>query len=594
MRYDDDRLSVVERKLDDLTARLERLESRIGAPARPAATPAPPPLPPSHPPSEPPGDDAPRPPTFASARSHPARQIDLEAVLGGRVLAWVGGSAVLLGLVFFLGMALRRGWIDETTRTVLAFLGSAALLGLGFWLHERKGQTEAARVAVATAIAGLYATLVVATQLYDLVAAEIGLACAALVGGAATAIAVRWRSQVVGALGILGALLAPVLVDAGTSGTALAFMILALSSAVGVLLWQRWDWLALGAFAVSAPQLGTWLFDSRPGLPLALGVLAAFWALFVVAAIGYELRFRTPERLPYSSWLLLLANVLVVAAAGYGFLTDEGHANGAIAWVVGLALAHIALGAFALRQAINREIGSLLVAVGLALSAIAFADALGGPALVAGWAIHAALLAYLARRASGEPEQFGSDADRLHAGALAYLGLALGHVLMFEAPLAALQEGVDDLARAVTATAIVAVAAFVIARLVRARDPLPEALDALAAGTLVYLGSITIVDTVGVHENGTPRQAGQVWLSAYWTVLGLVAMVAGLFRNEKRLRIGGLALLGVAAVKVFLYDLAELDELYRVLSFIALGLLLLAGAFAYQRLRAEVHGGDER
>jgi uncharacterized membrane protein len=36
---------------------------------------------------------------------------------------------------------------------------------------------------------------------------------------------------------------------------------------------------------------------------------------------------------------------------------------------------------------------------------------------------------------------------------------------------------------------------------------------------------------------------------------------------------------------VFLYDLASLDEIYRVLSFIALGLLLLAAAFAYQRVR---------
>ena len=34
-----------------------------------------------------------------------------------------------------------------------------------------------------------------------------------------------------------------------------------------------------------------------------------------------------------------------------------------------------------------------------------------------------------------------------------------------------------------------------------------------------------------------------------------------------------------------MYDLAELDEIYRVLSFVGLGLLLLAGAFASQRMR---------
>jgi uncharacterized membrane protein len=41
----------------------------------------------------------------------------------------------------------------------------------------------------------------------------------------------------------------------------------------------------------------------------------------------------------------------------------------------------------------------------------------------------------------------------------------------------------------------------------------------------------------------------------------------------------------VTVVKVFLYDLSTLTSIYRVISLIALGLLLLAGAFAYQRIR---------
>ncbi len=43
--------------------------------------------------------------------------------------------------------------------------------------------------------------------------------------------------------------------------------------------------------------------------------------------------------------------------------------------------------------------------------------------------------------------------------------------------------------------------------------------------------------------------------------------------------------LTVRQPKVFLYDLSTLDSVYRIASFIALGLLLLAGAYAYQRLR---------
>ena len=57
--------------------------------------------------------------------------------------------------------------------------------------------------------------------------------------------------------------IAPVLTDAGTDSASLAFMAIALVSAVGVLLWQRWSWLAVAAFLVSAPQLGVWLYDEH-------------------------------------------------------------------------------------------------------------------------------------------------------------------------------------------------------------------------------------------------------------------------------------------------------------------------------------------
>jgi uncharacterized membrane protein len=580
---DDDRLERLERAVEDLTRRVDRLSDLYAGRA---------------PREERPPEPEPvewRPVAGVTRERLRRPEIDFEDLIGGRLLAWVGGSAIVVGIVFFLGMAISRGWIDEPTRTVLAFLGSSALLGAGLWLHESKGRTDASRAAVAAGIFGLYATLVVATSVYGLFSPEIGLACAALIGAVATGIAVRWESPIVGALGILGALLAPVLVDAGTSSSALAFMAIALCSAVGVLLWQRWNWLALGAFFVSAPQLGSWAYDNyQRHLALVLVVLLAFWALYVVAAIGYELRTRTPERLPYASWLLLLLAVLFTAGSGYAALYDTDHASGAIAWIVGLALGHIVLGAFALRQAINREIGSLLIAVGLVLASLAFADALGGPVLVAGWSVQAVLLAYLARRASAEPERYGSDAQRLTTAAAVYVGLAFGHVLLFEAPLDSLRHGVESLPRAAIALLLASAAAAVCARLLRdVRADWSAIGELLGAVGLVYLVSVAIVDTWGAYSDGRTRQGGQVGLSGYWTLLGVGALVAGLFRDERRLRLGGLLLLGLAVLKVFLYDLANLEQIYRVLSFIALGLLLLASAFAYQRVRGTLREGDE-
>jgi uncharacterized membrane protein len=81
------------------------------------------------------------------------------------------------------------------------------------------------------------------------------------------------------------------------------------------------------------------------------------------------------------------------------------------------------------------------------------------------------------------------------------------------------------------------------------------------------------------------RQLGQVLLSGLWAIVGLATLVIGLRRDERMLRLGSLALLLVTVAKVFLYDLAALTSLYRVGSFIALGLLLLVAAGVWQRMR---------
>jgi uncharacterized membrane protein len=505
----------------------------------------------------------------------------------------VGGLAVFVGIVFFIAMAVRRGWIDESTRVVLAFLGSGGLVGLGLYLFTRQGRTQASLAAVAAGLGGLYASDLAATRLYDLVSTPVGLACAGVIGALGTAIAVRWETRLVGAIGILGAIASPILVQADTSGTTLVFMAIALVAAVGVLLWQRWDWLATGAFALSVPQLVLWLDSTYDdGLALPLTVLVLFWAIYVVAAIGYELRVPV-ESLRASSAMLLLADALLLAGGGWVMLSDRQHDQAATAWVVGAALIHVLVGGFGFRQRMSSEIAALVIAVGIGLSAVALGLALDGPALVVGWSVEAAVLAWVAKT-TGE--------RRALVGTLVFLTLAGGHILSTEADLGSLYDGVDALGRAAVALVVFAAAALVAARFVPDTSSrgspwlwseLRSLLEIVGAVALVYLGSVAIVDLTREADNAAePGQTPQVLLSAYWSLLGFGALLFGLLRDDRRFRLGGFVLLAAAILKVFLFDLSTLESIYRVLSFIALGLLLLAAAFAYQRIRASIVEDD--
>ncbi len=116
-----------------------------------------------------------------------------------------------------------------------------------------------------------------------------------------------------------------------------------------------------------------------------------------------------------------------------------------------------------------------------------------------------------------------------------------------------------------------------------------------AASLLVYAGSIGLVDTFQAMtpDAGAPQEVAtqaQVALSIAWVVVGAVAFAIGLVRSIQTARYIGLALLTLATVKVFLFDLSALDVAYRVLSFIGLGLVLLASSFVSVRVRARPSG----
>lgn len=51
------------------------------------------------------------------------------------------------------------------------------------------------------------------------------------------------------------------------------------------------------------------------------------------------------------------------------------------------------------------------------------------------------------------------------------------------------------------------------------------------------------------------------------------------------LRIAAIVLFGVAILKIFIYDLSFLDTVYRIVSFIGLGVILLSVSYLYQRYR---------
>ncbi|MER8731585.1 DUF2339 domain-containing protein [Mesorhizobium sp. M1227] len=72
--------------------------------------------------------------------------------------------------------------------------------------------------------------------------------------------------------------------------------------------------------------------------------------------------------------------------------------------------------------------------------------------------------------------------------------------------------------------------------------------------------------------------------SALWLVIGVVLLTAGVWLKSQVLRIASAALISIAVLKVFIFDMSELEGVLRALSFIGLGAVLIGIGLFYQRL----------
>jgi hypothetical protein len=82
------------------------------------------------------------------------------------------------------------------------------------------------------------------------------------------------------------------------------------------------------------------------------------------------------------------------------------------------------------------------------------------------------------------------------------------------------------------------------------------------------------------------RNMQQLSLSGIWIFYSIFMLMIGIWRRIKLLRLLSIGLFGVTILKVFVFDLSFLETLYRIISFIALGLILLTVSYLYQRYKS--------
>ena len=87
-----------------------------------------------------------------------------------------------------------------------------------------------------------------------------------------------------------------------------------------------------------------------------------------------------------------------------------------------------------------------------------------------------------------------------------------------------------------------------------------------------------------VLTSGPTTGAEQYTYSIAWLAFGVVLLGIGILFNSQRARLASAAVIALTILKAFLIDMSTLTGVYRALSFMCLGLVLVAIGWLYQRI----------
>ena len=115
--------------------------------------------------------------------------------------------------------------------------------------------------------------------------------------------------------------------------------------------------------------------------------------------------------------------------------------------------------------------------------------------------------------------------------------------------------------------------------------------------TLSLLVLLSIEPAGWLYSNiSDPRQANwtaQMAITIVWGVYASSMLSIGFWRRVLALRLAALALFAMTAVKLLIVDLANVRQIYRIVSFLVMGLLMIAASYLYHKAEKQLKKNDQ-
>ncbi len=516
-----------------------------------------------------------------------------------------GGLLLFTGL-FALGMARKErsaglalvvlaaaGWLAllaaDTDRPEILLVLSLGIGGMAVRAAHRHGPV----VAFAAACAAFLPFLAWAGSHYR--PESFGVAATWLLGGVLPFVAWPPREPAAGSFFPAAALTAGLIASVGLAGATdrpgALLALLAAQTGLAVLVRGRWSAAEAAGVAGAALAVFAWFdrFHEEGRAADAWLLVVPLAGLYLLILIARSLIGRSP--LGRDGLLAHLVNAGFFWTMAYDIL-DESRPRRLAAIAFGLAVVFLVLGLLARRtRAEDPRQVQVLLGLAAAFVTVGIPVYFGRHGTTLAWSVEGLLLLWLGVRA---------PSGLLRLGGYGVLGLAVLRLFARHLPLH--PDNFTFLLNAPFGTwlFVIATLGLGVAATRRLKEPSDRAASRFMAGlALVLLFGLLTGETQSafswraraLEASGdwpaarAARRQGGLALSVLWTLYATGLLAGGLLARSRPLFYGAYAVFAFTAAKVVAVDLSIFPTLYRMLSFLALGVLLLAGAWLNLRFR---------
>ncbi len=553
---------------------------------------------------------------------------NLEENIGGTWFARIGITSLVLGVSFLLKYAFDNNWIGETGRVMIGIVIGLILLGLGE-KYIRKYFVYG-QIITGGGIAVLYLSIFAAFNFYHLIGQLPAFLMMMLITAVGIVLSLRYDAISLIIVSIIGGFVTPILVSTGENNQIglLSYILLLDVAILIVSVFKKWRELNFIGFIGTVILFGSWAgeFYTTKDLGMTMFFLTAFFIVYSISSLIYNLVKK--EKSSQTEQMLTLFSATAYFGASYALLNGDYHPFMGFFSLI-LAVYYF-LWAYLVKAVTpeDENLYNFLAFLTVGFITLAIPLQFEKNVISIGWLIEAIILIYLGIKTQGKEIKifgmvvfvlallrlFALDSTYAKDGSMIMnrvfltfiFAVIISYVAAYLFKLISVGDEEKDYAQSRQITAILLVVANFLTIYAISREisfyyekqiteiRIRQEKVRVDARALNSAGSYNKKYNIDYNDDGTYKEIqkignrNSVALSIFWLIYSIILLVVGIVGKHKGVRVGGLILLSVAILKLFFYDLWSLGTLYRIISSISLGVVLLSISFAYQKYKDKI------